>query len=72
MNTNNFTIQKNVLTSNGIPPLTIDREEWLKRSRQTDARHPLDPQGICMNCGDHKIGFWRFVHFDPDDAEWDK
>lgn len=66
MNENATTIYKNVLTSNGPLPLSIDRDEWLRASRQTGKRHPLDPLGRCLSCGDQKLGYWAFEHLDLD------
>ena len=39
-------------------PYTYDVNTWLIRSKQTSRRHPLDPDGKCMICGDVKIGYW--------------
>jgi hypothetical protein len=55
------------LTSNGIRPLEYDRDGWLIHSRQKGKRHPLDPLGVCMSCGDHKIGHWMWVSEEPND-----
>ena len=56
------------LTANGVIPATFDTEQWLKRSRQKGKRHPLSPEGICMTCGDHKLGYWQWVPFEPDEG----
>jgi hypothetical protein len=56
-----------IVTSNGIPTPTYDHERWLRRSRQLGRRHPLDPHGVCMVCGDHKLGYWEWVSTEPND-----
>ena len=65
---NTTMIYEPALTVNGseLRKMTIDIDEWLIRSKQVGRRHPLDPLGMCMVCGDHKIGYWRFDHWEPE------
>ncbi len=49
------------------PPLSIDKDEWLRRSQQVGKRHPLGPDSVCLSCGNFHLGYWKWEAWEPDE-----